>query len=243
MALHYGEDLAFIHDAGFGHIAVGAAETLIDKLAFAGLRKGLIVELASGSGISSELLVGVGYDVLGFDISPQMTELARSRVPGARFEVSSLYDAAIPQCVAVTAIGEAFNYMADPRAGFDSTRAVFEKAYDALVPGGILIFDIAQPGRAMPRLELNHFSGPGWHVSSEVIELPGANRLERRVKSVRMLPEGARHSEEHHVLALYEPEAVHTALREIGFASQILASYAGKHRFGLGHGGYLATKR
>ncbi|HEV7918746.1 MAG TPA: methyltransferase domain-containing protein [Solirubrobacterales bacterium] len=242
-AVAYAEDLAFIHDAGFGHIARGAARTLIDQLQFERRTGGLVVELACGSGISSELLVNAGYEVLGYDLSPEMIELATRRVPDASFQAQSLYDAAIPRCLAVTAIGEAFNYLFDPRAGFGAMVEVFARVYAALEPHGILLFDVAQPGRALPRMEHNRFDGEGWWVTSEAVEIPGARRMERRIVSTRRMPAGGeRRSEELHELALYDHEEVHAALVETGFVPRSLASYSGEYLFTLGHGGFVAVK-
>ena len=42
-------------------------------------------------------------------------ELARRRAPRATFRHGSALDAKIPSCIAVTAIGEVFNYLFDPR--------------------------------------------------------------------------------------------------------------------------------
>lgn len=256
----YLEDLAFVHDDSFGFIASGAAKTLAAKLTERGINEGLVVELACGSGISSALLLSAGYDVLGFDISAPMIEIARDRAaqvpppavafgvrepkrqPTARFEVTSLYDAEIPQCVAVTGIGEAFNYLFDPRAGFDSMREVFARAWDAIVPGGVLMFDIAEPGRALPRLEHHFWEGDGWQVVSETIEHTADRILERRITTKRTIGAESRETVELHRLALYDHEEVYEALREIGFAPLTLASFAEDFRFGHGHGAFMAVK-
>lgn len=257
----YLEDLAFVHDDSFGFIATGAAKTLAAKLTERGINEGLVVELACGSGISSALMLSAGYDVLGFDISSPMIELARERTrdvpppvppfgvrtpertpPSASFEVASLYDAKIPPCVAVTGIGEAFNYLFDPRAGFESMCEVFKRAWDAIVPGGVLMFDIAEPGRALPRLEHHFWEGDGWRVVSETIEHTTERILERRITTTRTIASESRETAELHRLALYDHEEVYEALREIGFAPLTLASYAEDFRFGHGHGAFLAVK-
>lgn len=257
----YLEDLAYIHDDSFGFIATGAAKTLAAKLTERGLNSGLIVELACGSGISCELLMQAGYDVLGYDISASMVEMARRRAadvppppvsyghaaararkPRSEFRVASLYDAEIPECIAVTGVGEAFNYMFDPRAGFPSMRAVFARAFDAIVPGGVLMFDIAEPGRAMPRLEHHVWEGQGWRVVSETIEHPPERILERRIVTTRRHGGQERETTEHHRLALYDHEEVYEALRSVGFAPLTLASYAEDFRFGNGHGAFMAVK-
>jgi SAM-dependent methyltransferase len=237
----YGKNLAYIHDDGFGFIATGAAKMLTAGLKLNGFSDGLVAELACGSGISSRMLVDGGFDVLGYDISPEMIEIARERVPEARFEVVSLYDAELPPCIAVSGIGEAFNYRFDERAGFGSMVEVFGRVFEALEPGGVFLFDVAQPGRAMPRLEHTTWEGPGWQVTSETVEAPGTNTLERRITSKRG-PQLEYEEVEIHRLALYDHEEVFAALRETGFDPATLASYAEDYRFGVGHGGFYAVK-
>ncbi|MFY9468660.1 MAG: methyltransferase domain-containing protein [Solirubrobacterales bacterium] len=238
----YRQDLAEIHDDGFGFIARGAATLLLRELAAAGHRAGMIAELACGGGISARIFADAGFDVVGYDISAPMIEIARRRVPEASFETVSIYDAELPECVAVTAIGEAFNYRFDPRAGRASLDAMFVRAFDALRPGGMLIFDVAQPGRALPRLEHHVFAGAGWRVTSEVVEDPAARRLERRITSVREVDGVPRESSELHELELYDPEEIFERLRGAGFRPRQLAAYSPDYYFGLGHGGYLAVK-
>jgi SAM-dependent methyltransferase len=237
----YGKNLAYVHDDSFGFIATGAAKVLLAGLELNGIGEGLVVELACGSGISSRMIVDGGFDVHGFDISADMIELARERVPEGRFDVVSLYDAEIPPCVAVTGIGEAFNYRFDERAGFAAMRGVLERAHAALAPGGILLFDVAQPGRGMPRLEHTTWDGPGWEVTSEVVEAPGTSTLERRITTKRG-PQLEEVEVEIHRLALYDHEEVFVMLREIGFDPATLASYAEDYRFGVGHGGFYAVR-
>ncbi len=238
----YRAALAQIHDDGFGFIATGAAKMLLAGLELNRLSSGTVAELACGGGISSRMIADAGYDVHGFDISADMIEIARERVPDGTFTVCSLYDAELPaDCVAVTAIGEAFNYRFDPRAGFDAMREVFERVRDALVADGIFIFDVAQPGRAMPRLEHTMWEGPGWQVTSETVENPGEQTLERRITS-RTGPGLSSVDTEIHRLALYDHEAVFAALKEAGFDPATLAAYADDYRFSAGHGGFYAVR-
>jgi SAM-dependent methyltransferase len=237
----YKQDLAFIHDDSFGFIATGAAKMLIAGLELAGFKDGLVVELACGSGISSAMIQEAGFDVLGYDISADMIELAKQRAPQVKFEVASLYDAELPPCVAVTGIGEAFNYKFDERAGFEAMVGVFERVHEALVPGGIFMFDVAQPGRGLPRLEHNVWDGPGWRVTSETVESPAERILERRITTERGL--GLDRVEvEIHRLALYDHHEVLVALRSAGFDPATLSSYAEDYLFGPGHGGFFSSR-
>ncbi len=242
IASAYRAPLARIHDEGFGFIATGAAKLLIAGLELQGFKGGRVVELACGGGISAALISRAGFAVTGFDISPQMIELARRRVPDGDFHCVSLYDAELPtDLVAVTAVGEAFNYRFDPRAGFAMMRRVIERAHAALLPGGILIFDVAQPGRGAPRMEHTMWEGEGWRVTSEVIEDLQRRRLERRITS-HTGPALEDQDVELHSLELYDHEETFAMLRECGFDPATLASYASDFYFGVGHGGFYAVK-
>ena len=73
----YSEDLAYIHDAGYGDFARGAAPALLGALRAHGITTGRVVDLGCGSGIWAALLLDAGYEVLGIDISPAMIRLAK----------------------------------------------------------------------------------------------------------------------------------------------------------------------
>src|SRR5436309_2695675 len=109
----YTEDLAFIHDAGYGDFARNAAPVLLEAFGARGIHGGLVVDLGCGSGIWAEELLAAGYDVLGVDISASMIRLARRRAPRARFVTASLLRFDLPACDAVTSIGECVNYAFD----------------------------------------------------------------------------------------------------------------------------------
>ena len=205
----YPADLARIHDEGFGDFARAAACELLRRLP----PRGLVVELGCGTGISTEILVENGYSVLGIDISHDMLAIARVRVPAADLRQGSLWDAELPRCVAVTAIGEVINYAADERAGPERLPELFARIHAALEPGGVFLFDFATPGRAGPARE---HDGEGWRIRSETVEADGV--LERR-----MTIDGRR--EEVHTLRLYDPEWVQKCLKGPGFSSEALAAY------------------
>ena len=111
----YATDLAFIHDQGWGDFARRSTPGLLRALRDNGIRDGKIVDLGCGSGIWARALADAGYEVVGVDISPAMIELARRSVPEAQFHVASCFAFRIPPCRAVTALGEVFNYLFDPK--------------------------------------------------------------------------------------------------------------------------------
>jgi SAM-dependent methyltransferase len=239
----YGRDLAYVHDQAFGHLARAGAETLLRLLARQGFDSGLTVELGCGSGITAQLLCEGGYDVLGVEVSPDLVAIARGRAPQASFLNVSLLDAELPSCVAVAAIGECFNYAFDERAGDEALGVIFARVYDALEPGGLFLFDIAEPGRERggPRREWTE--GPDWMLCLEASEDQAARSLERRITVFREVDRGYRRSDELHRLRLYEVQAVLDALDVAGFEARRLGAYGSAVHFGRGHSGFLATKR
>src|SRR5262249_47428044 len=146
-----------------------------------GVLEGLVVDLGCGTGLWAYELVQAGYTVLGIDFSAAMLAIARQRVPEARFRRGSFVDAAIPPCAAVTAIGECFNYLFDPANQQETLLECFGRVYQALRPGGVFVFDIAEPGRGGgPGVHQRHFQGDDWALLLETEEDSKAALLTRR---------------------------------------------------------------
>jgi SAM-dependent methyltransferase len=223
----YREDLAYIHDAGHGAIASDAAERLITELAVAPHPGGTVVDLGCGSGILAGALVRAGYQVVGIDMSDAMVALARARAPNAEFHVGSFVSTDLPTSVAVTAIGEVVNYTFDPANGEPALTDLVRRAYEALVPGGVFLFDVAGPDRAQSNLSESHrthATGRDWAVFVETAIEPGGV-LTRHITSFRQVGDLYRRADEVHRLVLLETEAVLDLLRVAGFEAEILAKY------------------
>ena len=186
MSSDYRDDLAYIHDAGFGEMARGAGPVLIESLRKLGLDRGLVVDLGCGSGILSQAIVEAGYDVLGIDISPAMIDLARGRVPDGTFRVGSLLTARLPPCIAVAAVGECFNYLFDRRNDSDELARLFGQIHWSLSRDGLLLFDVAEPGRVPAGGPIRFFvEQPGWAVLVVSKEDPTSRVLTRRITTFR----------------------------------------------------------
>jgi SAM-dependent methyltransferase len=242
MAAAYRDDLAYIHDAGYGGLARSAAPVLLDALRRSGIERGLVIDLGCGSGILSQAVSAAGYDILGIDISAAMIAQARRRVPGGRFRVGSLLTAELPPCVAVAAVGECVNYLFDPGHSKRAVVRFFRRVHDAVAAGGPFLFDAAGPGRV---------PGPGpsrvWREEDDWAVLVNAEEdrrrrlLTRRITSFRKVGELYRRDHEVHRLRLFPPSELAGALRDIGFRVRVLAGY-GPLRFAPGHAGFLARK-
>jgi SAM-dependent methyltransferase len=225
----YPADLARIHDEGFGDFARAAACELHRRLPPAGR----VVEFGCGTGISTQILARLGYELVGIDISSDMLAIARQRVPAAEFHHASIWDAEIPDCVGVSAIGEVVNYAADERAGAERLPELFSRIHEALDPGGVFVFDFATPGRAGPPGEL---AGDGWRIHAETTET-GAE-LVRRIT----IESGGHTREEVHRLWLYEPQFVRGLLDDAGFSPAPLERYC-DFAFWPGYAAFAASVR
>ena len=230
----YGEDLAFIHDAGFTQMAAEAAERLLDELGRDDL-KGTVVELGCGPGATAARLLSAGLDVVGFDQSPEMVALAHARAPRGTFHEGSWVSAEIPPCDAVIAVGEVLNYQFDSGANAKAMERLFAKVFKALWPGGIFLFDVATPGRVPGGGPATSASvGDDWAVLSVATEDAKKGTLTRHCTTLRKVGSGIRTSEEVHTLRLVPGTKVQELLRKAGFKVRPLQGYAGeRHAPGL----------
>lgn len=241
----YRDDLAFIHDAGFGHVAQNAATELLKELARkpksaqASLR---VVDLGCGSGILAEAVSAAGYKVLGFDLSDAMLALAAKRAPEAEFRRQSFLSAEIPPCLAVAAAGEVFNYLFDRRNPGRRLASVFDRVYEALLPGGLFLFDVAEPGRVGGSAPVRGYSeGVGWACMYTAEEDRRRKTLTRTITTFRKLGEAYRRHREIHRLRLYPRSEVTQQLKRAGFQVRTLGGYA-RFRFPTGWIAFLARK-
>jgi SAM-dependent methyltransferase len=246
----YSDDLAYIQDAGFGDFARGAAPGVLQALRRNGVKGGLVVDLGCGSGIWAELLLAESYDVLGVDLSPGMLALARRRAPEATFLEASLHEVKLPRCAAVTALGECVNYLFDPEdvdvpafaAGVASLRQLFARIHAALRPGGLFVFDVAEPGQVPPdQPRYRMISGAGWVIQVDVREDPKARLLTRSMIFHRLEGDCIRRGEEVHRQRLYSKKEVKEALAGAGFEVRTARAY-GAVPLALAHTAFLARK-
>jgi SAM-dependent methyltransferase len=224
----YSRDLAYIHDAGYGDFARDAAPGLLAELRTHGITSGLVVDLGCGSGIWAARLLDAGYTVLGIDISPAMIRLAKERAPAARLRVGSLLSAELPPCVAITALGEVINYTFDPVNSRLTLDAFFRRAFETLCPGGMLIFDFAEPGQ-MPDRQRTWTLGPDWAVLAEKSEDKRRHTLTRKIVSFRRHGKLYRRTDESHIVRLYQAEQVKSDLLRIGFQAKLSRRYGKMH--------------
>jgi SAM-dependent methyltransferase len=106
----------------------------------AGLRGKRLLDVACGTGKSFLPMLERGYEVTACDLSPEMVEVARSKLEGRRARVCVADMRALPELGAfdlITCLDDAVNYLA---SAADLTAALAGFARN-LRPGGVAVFD------------------------------------------------------------------------------------------------------
>jgi SAM-dependent methyltransferase len=218
----YGPVLALIHDRGYGGFAKGIAPGLLNLLHRQGIRGGRIVDLGCGSGIWAARLVEAGYDVVGVDASPDMIALARRAAPGATFHVTPFESYELPACSAITALGEVLCFLDARDSPSPDLARFFDRAAAALLPGGMLIFDLALLGLDRGRKPVS-IDGEGWTCKVGFEYDFDRHRLGRQI-------EARWHSDsvittETHWLQLFDRDEVVAQLQSAEFLVESAASF------------------
>lgn len=226
----YRDDLAWIHDVGFGGFAEAASPAILEQLRRAGISEGRIVDLGCGSGQWARALCDEGYDVFGVDLSDAMVRRARRRVPEARFVAASFLEVQIPACAAVTAIGEVLCYLIDEHNSRRQLTGLFRRVWRALQPGGLFVFDVLGPGQVTGEVDLRHRVERDWATVVEAREDRRRRLLTRRITTFRRVGSHYRRDEEVHRQRLFEPGVLAADLRRIGYRVRVRRGY-GEARF------------
>jgi SAM-dependent methyltransferase len=237
----YQADLAYIHDAGFSDYSLGAAPGLLRILKRNGVRSGHVLDLGCGSGRWACELNRSGYDVLGIDQSRAMIRMARRIAPKSRFKVASLLKTELPQCDAITSIGECLNYCFDRSNSRPGLVRLFQRSYGALRPGGVFICDLATLRRRPEGGAREHrSSGRGWKITARTT-VRGTRIIHREIVAFRKVGGAYRRSHETHVLRLYSASEIALDLKRCGFRVRVVQSFGG-FRFPRGIEGLIAVK-
>jgi hypothetical protein len=128
--------------------------------------------------------------------------------------------------MAVAAVGEVLSYNFDSANGDAVRTDWFRRVYEALQPGGILLFDIAGPERVpAPAARRTFTTGPGWAVLVETDIEQATGILVRKIVSFRQVGALYRRDDEVHRLSLLDPAATLATLRRIGFEAEYISAY------------------
>ena len=131
------------HELDGRHLELGLLATFADRVA-----GGEVLEVGCGSGRITEHLHGLGVDVTGIDLSPNMIEVARREHPHLRFGVGSM-DALDAGDSSAAGIVAWYSIIHTPPAQLPQ---VFAELHRALAPNGSLLLAF-QSGNECVRLE------------------------------------------------------------------------------------------
>src|SRR4029434_4283190 len=143
----YDSDLAYIQHYGFSDLVRLASPGVLTILRSAGITSGHVLDLGCGDGTWLRTLGENGFSATGIDQSASLIEYSAKNAPAATLRVGSVFKVSLPRCDAITALGEVLSYRSGPGGSPHSFRGLFKRAYAALRPGGVLIFDVFVKGR------------------------------------------------------------------------------------------------
>jgi SAM-dependent methyltransferase len=237
----YDDDLAYIQAAGFGGLAAGAAPAIVALLRRNPVPVRRVVDVGCGAGVTTRALTEAGFEAFGVEPSAALLEYARRAAPAARFVESSAYDAPLEACEAILAVGEPLTYHEPDVDAGARLRGFFGKAARALVPGGLLVFDVILAEG--PPLDARGWSGgDDWVILWETTEDREACRLTRRIETFRRRGETYRRGREVHAVKLFDAEALTAWLQDERFEVATASTY-GDQALGPRRRAFFATRR
>jgi len=220
----YQQDLAYIQAAAYGRLARGAAPDIVRRLRSATIPVRRVVDVGCGAGPLTEALLQAGFEVTGIDSSAELLTIARAAAPTARFVNASIYDAELPACDAIVAIGEPLTYHAEDADADRRISGFFQRAATVLPDGGILVFDIIERGE--PSLAGRVWnSGDDWAVLVDTTEDQASRTLVRDIETFRSTGELYRRGREVHRVRLFDTPALCDELASYGFETETARAY------------------
>jgi SAM-dependent methyltransferase len=180
-----------------------------------------LLDVACGTGAHLEILRR-WYEVEGVDLSPEMLEVARLRLPGVPLRIADMRTLDLGKKFdAVTCLFSAIGYVTDPV----EMRTAINRMADHVAPGGVMILD----GWVRPS-EWNDMYRGGPEVASDETTMVVRLSFSRRVGSITEMDlhhlvrdgKGIEHFVEQHRLALVPTAEYVAAFDAAGLRTRIL---------------------
>jgi hypothetical protein len=172
----------------------------------------------------TEALVAEGFETTGIDSSAELLSIAQAAVPTASFINGSIYDAEIPPCAAIIALGEPLTYHPEASNAQSRITGFFQSASAVLPPGGLFIFDIIETGE--PSLSRRTWSsGNDWAVLVDITEDLASQTLTRDIQTFRGVGEFYRRGREIHRVRLFDSRWLCDELAARGFEVETSLAY------------------
>lgn len=164
-------------------------------------------------------------------------------MPEAHFYQGSIFEVAIPSCNIVSLIGEVVCYLFDNQSNEQTLRNLFQKIYDSLEPGGVLVFDFLSPEIEIDPFKRRRILETGeWSIFLAVDRDESKCILTRDIVLFRKKGEHYIRSQEIHQQRWYEPAVLLEILTNIGFVDAQLIHHYDQLVFRTGHLGIWAKK-
>ncbi len=238
----YNEDLAYVHHIGFGDFSRKAGSALLKIFQSSQISSGLVIDLGCGSGIWSKKLTDSGYRTMGIDFSKSMIELARKTAPKAQFQTSSIHEAELQKCSAVTALGEGFNYIVGDVSPLSKLEKILEKIAEHLIHGGVLAFDVIVQDEQDSLQQRSWRKGDDWAVLVETTEQKTQNELTREITIFREINGCYRRSFEKHRIHVFDSAKIVRLLEKNNFDVTVSRNY-GEFELAPRRLAFIATKQ
>jgi SAM-dependent methyltransferase len=221
---YYRADLARIHHEGFGFHADAVAPGVLELLEPVLERKGLIVEIGSGSGLLTRYLVDAGHRVIATDASPPMLDIAHDYVPDVEAVAQlRLPTDPVPEADAIVSVGHPLSYLDDEAQLWASLTAMAR----ALRPGGVLAFDICdfEWGESRRDQGPRVWFGDHWVLITRT-SLPGRGIFRRDMTTfIQESGELWRRDHEVHDNVLIDTAVIPQILAEAGVEAEVRSSF------------------
>ena len=153
-----------------------------------------------------------------------------------------LFRSRVPPCDAVIAIGEVVTYILPGQTAREHEAGVFgffQRAFEALRPGGLLIFDFMESARRRT-FKGRIRAGEDWTITSYAVVSRAGRVLTRRMTTVRRIGQRLRRSMETHRVRVFGRTEISNALKRAGFRVVMRRSIG---RVRLIHGDLLLIAR
>ena len=134
------------------------------------------------------------------------------------------------------------NYLFDPANDERTLARLFRRVYDALIPGGVFVFDLLEPGQIPAGTTTKGFvEGEDWVVLVKKEEDLARETLTRRITTFRKAGEHYRRMDETHRVRLYKAPDVAAELGQAGFRVRTGHTY-GQYSLSEAHAVFVARK-